>query len=83
LRIIHLASVEHCPSVPPQEICREAKARWDLKKVAAAHRTGEVGITQPSVILAVSSPHRREAIEACHFLIDELKIRVPVWKRER
>lgn len=46
-----------------QEICRKAHERWSLKKIALAHRTGLVEIGQPSVIIAVSSAHRREALE--------------------
>lgn len=66
-----------------EEICSEAREKWTLKKVAIAHRTGAVGVSESSVVIAVSSAHRAASIEACHFLIDELKMRVPIWKRER
>ncbi|MEW6071322.1 MAG: molybdenum cofactor biosynthesis protein MoaE [Planctomycetota bacterium] len=46
------------------------------------HRTGPVGIGEPSVVIAVGSPHRDAAFAACRFLIDELKARVPLWKKE-
>ncbi|CAG9466341.1 unnamed protein product [Pedinophyceae sp. YPF-701] len=65
-----------------QEVCDKAAAKWDVRKVAMAHRTGLVGVTEASVIIAVSSAHRLEAIEACHFGIDDLKATVPIWKRE-
>ncbi|CAL8471331.1 g10873 [Coccomyxa elongata] len=65
-----------------QEICRKAHHRWQLKKMALAHRIGSVGIGEASVIIAVSSAHRREALEACHWAIDELKATVPIWKKE-
>lgn len=46
------------------------------------HRYGEVPITETSVIVAVSSIHRRDALEACEFGIDEIKAKVPIWKKE-
>ena len=46
------------------------------------HRTGTVGVGEPSVVIAVASPHRDAAFSACRFLIDELKARVPLWKKE-
>ncbi|GAB4817547.1 hypothetical protein N2152v2_004593 [Parachlorella kessleri] len=64
------------------EICRTACDRWNLKKVAVAHRTGTVHIGEASVIIVASSPHRRDALEACHWAIDELKATVPIWKKE-
>lgn len=64
------------------ELCTEATGKWDVKKVALAHKIGDCGIGQTSIIIAVSSAHRREALEACHWLIDELKAKVPIWKKE-
>jgi molybdopterin synthase catalytic subunit len=61
----------------------EALARWPGAEVAMVHRTGLVGIGEASVVIAVGSPHRAEAYETSRFLIDQLKARVPVWKRER
>lgn len=46
-----------------QDICGQAAAKWDVKKVALAHRTGLCGVGQTSVVIAVSSAHRREALE--------------------
>jgi len=60
----------------------EVRARWNIEKIAISHRIGELKIGEASVAIAVSSPHRREAIEACHFAIDRLKQTVPVWKKE-
>jgi molybdopterin synthase catalytic subunit len=59
-----------------------AREKWPLHKVALVHRLGEVPIGEVSVVVAVSSAHRREAFEACRFLIDTLKKEVPIWKRE-
>ena len=61
---------------------REARERWPLLKVALIHRLGRVPVGEASVVVAVSSAHRKEAFEACRFLIDTLKRDVPIWKRE-
>lgn len=54
-------------------IIAEARKQWDLRHVAIAHRTGVVPTTESSVEIAISSAHRREALEAVHFVIDKLK----------
>ncbi len=65
-----------------REIADEVRAKWPVTGVAMAHRTGRLDIGEASVIIAVSSPHRADAIEACHYAIDRLKATVPVWKKE-
>lgn len=60
----------------------ELRERWEVEAVAITHRIGRLEIGEASVAIAVSSAHRREAIEACHFAIDRLKQTVPVWKKE-
>lgn len=57
-------------------------ARWPDARAAVAHRTGRVDIGQPSVVIAVSAPHRAEAFAACRWVIDTLKTTVPIWKRD-
>eukprot|EP00887_Chlorella_sp_A99_P005701 scaffold1.g5701.t1 len=64
------------------EVCQEACLRWDLVRIAIAHRTGLVRVGEASVVIAASSAHRRDALEACHWAIDELKATVPIWKKE-
>ena len=64
------------------KICVEAASKWDVKKIAIYHRLGACGVGQASVVIAVSSPHRLDSIEATHFAIDTLKARVPIWKLE-
>jgi molybdopterin synthase catalytic subunit len=64
------------------EIIREAEHRWTVR-VALAHRLGELAIGDTAVAVAVSAAHRSAAFEACRWVIDELKRRVPIWKRER
>lgn len=65
------------------EIVALARGRWpDLCRVALLHRTGELLLTEASVAVVVSSPHRGDAFAAARFCIDTLKESVPIWKRE-
>lgn len=65
-----------------RSIVEEAAERWSLDAVALSHRTGELQIGEASVAIAVGAPHRAEAFEACRYIIDTLKTRVPIWKKE-
>ena len=65
-----------------RRLATAARKRWPLRRVAMAHRIGVVPVGEASVGIAVSSGHRREAFEACHWLIDRLKEIVPIWKKE-
>jgi molybdopterin synthase catalytic subunit len=65
-----------------EKIGAEAAARWELCKVAIRHRIGVVPLGETSVAIAVSAPHRAEAIEACRYAIDRLKLVAPIWKKE-
>ncbi|XZE34068.1 molybdenum cofactor biosynthesis protein MoaE [Pirellulaceae bacterium SH501] len=65
-----------------EELSREAHARWPIRQLCLVHRIGIVEIKEPSVAVVVSTPHRAEAFEAGRWLIDELKKRVPIWKKE-
>ena len=61
----------------------EARRRWPaLGRVALHHRTGTLSPGEPSVVVAVSTPHRADAFEAARWCIDRLKASVPIWKRE-
>ena len=64
------------------EIAEAAKERHDLRAVAIAHRTGRCEVGEVSVAIAVSAAHRHPALTACREVIDELKARVPLWKKE-
>jgi molybdopterin synthase catalytic subunit len=61
--------------------CRDALGT-ELLRMACAHRIGTVPVLEPSVVIAVASPHRDAAFKACRFLIDELKLTLPIWKKE-
>lgn len=65
-----------------EKIAAEAALRWPGVRVAAAHRTGVLGIGEIAVVVVAAAPHRAEAFEACRFTIDALKQRVPIWKKE-
>jgi molybdopterin synthase catalytic subunit len=64
------------------EIAAEVDDRYDLCKVAITHRLGRVEIGETSVAIAVSAPHRQDALAACADVIEALKARVPLWKKE-
>jgi molybdopterin synthase catalytic subunit/molybdopterin converting factor small subunit len=63
-------------------IAEELKGRYDLCEIAIHHRTGRVDIGEASVVIAVSAPHRQDALAACKDAIDTLKGQVPLWKKE-
>jgi molybdopterin synthase catalytic subunit len=65
-----------------REIAEEIMARWPITDIAIAHRTGRLGVGETSLVVAVSSPHRREAFEACQHAVDRIKEVAPIWKKE-
>eukprot|EP01084_Bolivina_argentea_P033158 61360_1 len=65
------------------KMCQKTREKWrDVFKIAIHHRLGVVEVGQASVIIAVSSKHRKDVFETTAFLIDELKATVPIWKLE-
>ena len=86
------ADVECNPLLGPQviemalklmnAIEEEIRRQWLVKKVSLVHRIGPVAVGEASVVIAVSSVHRKEAFEACRYAIDTLKKNVPIWKKE-
>ncbi len=84
-RLREVAAIEYeahedLAEVEIQRILDEARDRFGAI-VVAEHRVGSVATGEPSVVVAVSAPHRAEAFAACRYLIDEIKDRVPIWKR--
>lgn len=65
-----------------REIAHEAKERFGLEECAVLHRTGKLAIGETSLLIAVGSAHRAAGFEGGHWLVDEIKKRVPVWKKE-
>jgi molybdopterin synthase catalytic subunit len=64
-----------------QEIALEAEARWDVS-VALQHRIGKLAVGDTAVAVVAASAHRDEAFLACRYVIEEVKRRVPIWKKE-
>lgn len=63
-------------------ICEEAGEHWDVRRAVAVHRSGRCALGEPTVVIACGAPHRKDALEACRWIIDEVKKSVPIWKRE-
>ncbi len=73
------------PAMATAEMARieaQAAGRFAVSRIAVVHRTGRLEIGEVSVGVAVAAAHRADAMDACRFVIDELKQRVPIWKKE-
>ncbi|WP_416137094.1 molybdopterin synthase catalytic subunit MoaE [Halomonas sp. HK25] len=78
-------TLEHYPGMTESALAAivdEAQGRWALDGVRVIHRIGRLAPGDPIVLVAVASAHRREAFEACDFIMDYLKTRAPFWKKE-
>ena len=64
-----------------QRIANEVRGRWGLP-CSMVHRVGRLVVGEASIVVVVASAHRKEAFEACHWAVDEVKSRVPIWKKE-
>lgn len=64
------------------DIVAEAMERWPILAGVVEHRVGTVEVGDPAVVVAISTAHRGDAFEAARYLIDELKARAPLWKKE-
>jgi molybdopterin synthase catalytic subunit len=65
-----------------REVADEVRAKFPVAEVGVLHRIGRLEIGETSLLVAVSSGHRKEAFEACHYAVDRIKQIVPVWKKE-
>jgi len=65
-----------------QTLAQAARSQWPIIKQVILHRTGRVALAEPSVLIAVASPHRHEAFSAARFVIDAIKADVAIWKKE-
>ena len=63
-------------------IINEVREKWPLNRVGIIHRLGRIEISESSVVIVVTSAHRRVAFQACQYAIDRLKKIVPIWKKE-
>ena len=78
-------TLEHYPGMTEAALAalaHEAHDRWSLLSATIYHRVGQLAPGDPIVFVGTSAPHRRDALEACAFLIDRLKTDAPLWKRE-
>lgn len=78
-------TLEHYPGMTERHleaICDRARERWALDDVLVIHRVGELVPGDPIVLVAVWSAHRKDAFEACRFIMEDLKSEAPFWKRE-
>ena len=83
-RVLRLDYEAYRPMADNQlrRVADEMRERWDLTGVAIYHRLGSLEIGEASLVVAVSSAHRKEAFEACQYSIDRIKQIVPIWKKE-
>jgi molybdopterin synthase catalytic subunit len=83
-RVHHLVYEAYAPMAEQElrDIAAQMRQRWQISRVALAHRTGRLEIGEASVAVVVAAPHRREALEACSFGIEQIKKTVPIWKKE-
>ncbi len=65
-----------------QQLVDIAASKWNIEQCSVVHRIGVVELGEASIAVAVSTGHRRESFEAAAWLVDELKIQVPIWKKE-
>ena len=82
--VTHLEYEVYAELVEPKirEVVEQAAGRWPILSAAVEHRSGTVNLGETSVAVAVSSAHRGDAFAAARFIIDELKTRAPIWKKE-
>ena len=79
-------TLEHYPGMTEkslEDICTQARARWNILDALVVHRVGELQPLDQIVLVAVTSAHRGEAFAACEFIMDYLKTQAPFWKKER
>jgi molybdopterin synthase catalytic subunit len=84
-KVLHLEYEAYRPMADKKlaEIADEIRERWpDVQDVAIAHRLGRLEVGDISLVVAVASPHRKEAFAACQYSIDRIKRIVPIWKKE-
>lgn len=82
---ISAMELEHYPGMTEkalQDIIEQANKRWQLQGASIVHRIGKLAPAEQIVMVAVASPHRGEAFQACEFMIDFLKTKAPFWKKE-
>lgn len=83
---VEALALEHYPGMTERHVdaaCAEAAKRWAVQDCLVLHRAGEIRVGEPIVLVAVWSAHRGDAMDACRFIIEDLKAHAPFWKKER
>ena len=82
--VLHLEYEAYRPMADHKlaEVADEMRQRWGVQDVAIAHRLGRLEVGETSLVVAVASPHRKEAFAACQYSVDRIKQTVPIWKKE-
>lgn len=66
-----------------KQICSDIRKKWpNVRHIAIIHRIGKVSVKEPSIVVAVSSPHRKDSMEATNWCVEQVKATVPIWKKE-
>lgn len=79
---IEYSAYEPMAEAELERILEEVRQRWRTARVALRHRLGRVPVAEASIAIAAAAPHRAEAFAACRQVIEEVKRRLPVWKKE-
>ena len=79
---IEYSAYDQMAEVECERIETEVIKRWPGVALALRHRLGRVPVGDASIVIAVAAPHRAEAFDICRYVIDEVKVRLPIWKRE-
>lgn len=82
VRAIEYSAYEEMVEAEFGRLLNDARSRWPQARIAVRHRLGEIPAGEASIAIAVAAPHRAEAFDACRFVIEQVKQRIPVWKKE-
>jgi molybdopterin synthase catalytic subunit len=82
VRAIEYSAYEEMVEAEFARLLADARARWPETRVALRHRLGRIPVGEASIGIVAAAPHRAQAFEACRFVIEEVKRRIPVWKKE-
>jgi molybdopterin synthase catalytic subunit len=79
---IEYSAYEEMVEAEFSRLLADAQTRWPDARIAVRHRVGTIPVGEASIAIAVAAPHRAQAFDACRFVIEEVKRRIPVWKKE-
>jgi molybdopterin synthase catalytic subunit len=82
--VLHLEYEAYTPMAEKKldEVAEEIRSKYSVEDVFIAHRVGRLEIEEISLVVAVASPHRKDAFAACEYAVDRIKQTVPIWKKE-